>query len=107
MEFKTLSKLFDETQIANVSKKQVNLGSDLQIYLKKDFFPFNKAKAYAESKNIIIVNNKELQKKTTVPIDINKIWFFTLKKISLEMEACIYLLIMKHLLAIKNEFKIY
>ena len=72
---------FDETQIANVSKKQVNLGSDLQIYLKQGFLPaFNKEKAYAESKNIIIVNNKELKNKTTVPIDINKIWFFTLEK---------------------------
>ena len=100
---------FDETQIANVSKKQVNLGSDLKIYLKQGFLPaFNKAKAYAESKNIIIVNNKELQNKTTVPIDINKIWFFTLEK-SLTGNGSLYLFVNNETSfeQIKNEFKVY
>ena len=106
-DFKNLyESTFDETQIAKVSNKQVDLGSDLKISLKQGMFPaFSKTKAYVESVNKIVVNNKELENKTLTSVDVNKSWFFTLEK-NLSGNGVIYVFVNNETSfeQIKNEF---
>jgi hypothetical protein len=106
-DFKNLyESTFDETQIAKVSNKQVDLGSDLKISLKQGIFPaFSKTKAYVESVNKIVVNNKELENKTLTSVDVNKSWFFTLEK-NLSGNGVVYVFVNNETSfeQIKNEF---